>query len=79
MAGGSSQSPDEDEEVDAAGSLMYLYRVCVERYGWSLNDIEETCLETLIDFLLAKEKQDKNSKVIDGKVYRRTQSVPDWL
>ena len=68
-----------EEEIDAAYSLMQVYKSCVDKYGWSLKEIDETDLDTLFEFLVMKDKPDPNVRVIDGKNYLRASKVPDWL
>ncbi len=79
MEGGVSQPSDDNEEIDAAASLMSVYRACVDRYGWSLKDIDETDIETLFEFLVFRNRPDPNIRVIDGRVYRKATRPPSWL
>lgn len=74
-------SPEHEDDVDAEESLITLYHKCVTKFNWSLRDIDETNLETLIDFLFFKEKPDENTMVINGKTYKRAESnkPPSWL
>jgi len=58
---------------------MELYRVCVDNFGWSLKDIDETDLETLIEFISHRNKPDPNKRIINGKVYTRATKPPSWL
>lgn len=59
--------------------MMLLYTRFAKAYGWSLNDIDETDFETLIDFVWFREDDDPNIRVIDGKEYKRAEDVPSWL
>lgn len=72
-------APPENEDADPEATLIHVYRKCVEKYGWSLKDIDETNLETLFDFVLYKEKPDPNIRTINGKTYRRATKPPSWL
>lgn len=44
----------------------------------NLHDLDETNMETLLDYLFFKPKN-PNVKVIDGKTYVRASSPPSWL
>ena len=57
---------------------MKIYTKAVKELGWSLRDIDDTYLDTLMEFLFFKES-DPNIKVIAGKEYHRTTKVPNWL
>lgn len=67
-----------EEEIDAEHSLLSVYRQLIKSFGWSLKDIDETNLETLVDFLFFN-INDPNIKIIDGKEYHRAKSAPSWL
>ena len=71
---------DDDTPVEIDQVINDLYKHLVDRYGWSLRDIDETNLETLFDFLLMK-REDPNTRVIRGKVYKRAErgKPPAWL
>lgn len=58
-----------------------LYRRLVRDFGWTLKDIDETNLETLIDFLLMQGGGDSNTRIIRGKEYKRAEpgKPPAWL
>ena len=71
-----SSSPDE--EVDAEHSLLSIYKQLVNNFSWSLSSIDDTNLETLVDFLFFT-TNDPNIKVIDGKEYHRINKAPSWL
>lgn len=58
---------------------MSIYRKLVENYNWSLNNIDDTNLETLVDFLMFKPEKDPNVRVINGKEYHRAKTCPRWL
>lgn len=58
---------------------MSIYRELVKKFAWTLKDIDETNLETLVDFLFFNSKADPNIRVINGKEYRRTAKAPAWL
>jgi hypothetical protein len=58
---------------------MYIYRSCVEKFGWSIRDIDETDLDTLFEFMVLKNKPDPNTRVIDGEIYTRSAKTPTWL
>lgn len=49
-----------------------------KRFNWSLKEIEETNLETLMDFIWYKDN-DPNTRTINGNTYTRTQGVAQWL
>jgi hypothetical protein len=66
------------EEVDAEHSLMSVYRHLVKTFNWNLKDIDETNLETLVDFLFFT-TNDPNVKIINGKEYHRVKKAPTWL
>jgi hypothetical protein len=57
---------------------MSVYRELVKKMGWSLKDIDDTDLETLVDFLFFT-KTDPNLRVINGKEYHRANKAPSWL
>jgi len=57
---------------------MGIYSVLVKRFNWTLKDIDETNLETLMDFLYYKDN-DPNTRVINGKTYKRKKGVATWL
>lgn len=61
--------------------LNDLYKRLVKEHGWNLNDIDETNIETLFDFLFMEKYQDKNVAVIHGKEYMRAApgKAPEWL
>lgn len=71
-----SSSPEE--EIDAEHSLMSIYRQLVKKFGWNLNDIDNTTLETLVDFLFFT-NNDPNIRIINGKEYHRATKAPLWL
>jgi hypothetical protein len=58
---------------------MSLYKKCSKEWGWMPRDIDETNLETLMDFLFYKESADPNTRVINGKTYQRATKPPSWL
>lgn len=58
---------------------MFLYRELVKVFKWSLKDIDETNLETLVDFIMFKPSKNSNIRVIKGKTYQRAASAPSWL
>jgi hypothetical protein len=53
-----------------------MYAMLVQRLGWSLNQIDETDFETLMDFLFY---HDPDVRAINGRQYRRARGVPTWL
>jgi len=67
---------DDNDDINIEYSILLMYKKCVENWGWSLNDIDDTNFETLMDFLLFK---DPNLRVIDGKKYKRATKPPSWL
>lgn len=69
-------SPDE---VDIEDTFQNLYSKCVDNFGWSLKDIDDTNIETLIDFIFHKSKPDPDIRIIGGKVYKRAIKPPSWL
>jgi hypothetical protein len=75
----SKESPHDDEDVDELQVLNKIYHYCVKKFYWSLRDIDETDLETLMDFIFYREDADPNVRVISGKIYRRVKGVPTWL
>jgi hypothetical protein len=58
---------------------MSIYRQLVKNTGWNLKDIDDTNLETLVDFLFFSTKGDPNIKIINGKEYKRANKAPSWL
>lgn len=59
--------------------MMELYFLCVTKLNWSLRDIDETNLETLMDFIFFN-KSDPDIRIINGKEYRRVKNgAPSWL
>jgi hypothetical protein len=58
---------------------MTIYMRLVKNLGWNLKDIDETNLETLIDYLFYNSKPDPNIRVINGKEYHRATKPPSWL
>ena len=58
---------------------MHIYRSCVDKFGWSIRDIDETDLDTLFEFMVLKNEPDPNMRTIDGKSYVRSGKVPEWL
>lgn len=71
--------PPDNSEIDIEDVLMSVYKSCVKQYGWSLKAIDETNLETLMDFLFFKESADPNTRTINGKEYKRATKAPSWL
>lgn len=61
--------------------MMNIYRTYINKYNWGLNELDETNLETLIDFMLLKTSEDKNTKIINGQTYMRAEKnkPPSWL
>ena len=57
---------------------MGLYRKLVSTYNWSLKEIDDTDIETLMDFIFYKENN-PNVRIINGKEYRRAKETPNWL
>ena len=58
---------------------MHIYRSCVDKFGWSIKDIDDTDLDTLFEFMVLREEPDPNVKIIDGRSYIRSTKVPEWL
>jgi hypothetical protein len=58
---------------------MSLYHTCGQKLSLSPRDIDETNLETLFDYLFFKTKPDTNTRVINGKTYKRATKAPSWL
>lgn len=74
-----TSSPDDsNENIDAEHSLMSVYKKLVENYGWSLNQIDETDIETLVEFIFFN-RNDPDIRVINGKEYHRAKGAPSWL
>jgi hypothetical protein len=59
--------------------LNSLYKELVKSFKWSLKDIDDTNLETLIDFVYNMTQGDPNTRVINGKEYRRAAQTPSWI
>ena len=59
--------------------MLRLYKSLADRYGWSLNDLDNTNFDTLIAFIWYKDKPDPNVRVIGGKTYTRAKGAPSWL
>ncbi|MDE4542258.1 hypothetical protein [Thermoanaerobacterium sp. R66] len=51
----------------------------VKNFGWTLKDIDDTSLETLMDFLFYKPKKNDNIRIRNGKTYIRATKPPSWL
>ena len=68
-----------DEDGDIEDTFAMIYEKCVKNFNWNLNDIDETNLETLMDFLFYKSKPNSNIKIINGKEYKRVTTPPSWL
>ena len=64
------------EEIDIEDTFIGLYKAIVDNKGMSLKDIDDINLETLFDYLFWK---DPNERIINGKVYKRSNNVPNWL
>lgn len=79
MKGSTEMLLPDDDNIDIENTLMSLYKKCAKEWGWIPKDIDETNLETLMDFLFFKESIDQNLKVIEGKVYKRAEKPPLWL
>jgi hypothetical protein len=62
-------------------TLLEIYRLLAKNYGWSPRDIDETYLDTLFDFLLGRTQEDKDTRVINGRIYKRAKKgePPAWL
>ncbi|MFA6717905.1 MAG: hypothetical protein WCS15_02375 [Prevotella sp.] len=58
---------------------MKLYRMCIQKFQWSLRELDETDFDTLIEFLFYEEKSDPNIRTIGGKTYKRATAPPSWL
>jgi hypothetical protein len=79
-----AQAPTSKDTESTANTttehvILSLYGLCVKGYGWSINEIDETDFDTLLDFLYFKEDTDPNVRVIGGQVYKRAEKAPDWL
>lgn len=72
---GDEKDSEPDNDYD---SLMGIYKKLVEAFGWSLNNIDDTDFETLVDFLFFN-TSNPNVKIINGKEYHRVKGVPSWL
>jgi hypothetical protein len=48
----------------------------MDKRNMSIRDIDECNLETLFDYLFWK---DPDERIIRGKVYKRSTTVPNWL
>jgi len=59
--------------------MLNLKRTIVNKFGWSLYEIDETDISNLLAFIQFKPEDDPNVKVINGKEYRRAKDAPDWL
>lgn len=79
ITGAEENSSPDDEDVDIEDSFLSLYKKCCEDYGWTPREIDDTNLETLMDFLFYKSKPDPNTRMIEGKVYHRATKPPSWL
>jgi len=59
--------------------MMGIYSALAKSYGWTLKDMEETDIETLISFIYYKDEE-ANIKYINGKKYKRAApGVVSWL
>lgn len=70
---GGKKPPGKLTELQA---MDQLYSKLVKNLGWPLNQIDDTDFETLMDYLFFK---DPDVRIVNGKEYRRAQSVPAWL
>ena len=55
---------------------MSVIKLFVDNLEWTLKDIDDTNLETLLDFLFYK---DPNVKYINGNRYERSNKPPSWM
>lgn len=78
-AGGAVTVSSDDEKIDIVQVFASLYKKCAKSWGWSPNMIDETYLDTLMEFMFYKESDDPNTRVIKGKVYKRSEKAPSWL
>ena len=65
--------------MSASDVINDLYYRCVKNLNWSLYDIENTELESMLSFVFYREPKNKNEFVYKGKVYKRTEGAPSWL
>lgn len=56
---------------------MSAFKECARAYGWSLKDIEETNLESLLEFWNTKVAE--TEKVINGTTYKLAAKPPAFL
>jgi hypothetical protein len=54
-----------------------MYKSLAKAYGWSLYDMEQTNLETLVEYL--NTELPETEKVIGGKTYRLATQAPAFL
>lgn len=63
--------------------MLQFKHTIVKAFGWSLHDIDETDIESLLAFFLHKEAEfkDPDSRCIDGQMSKRFkgQGAPSWL
>jgi hypothetical protein len=56
-------------------------KICVD-YGWSLYDVDETDLGSLLAFIgvasSSSNSRIANTTIINGKTYKRTDALPAW-
>lgn len=73
---------DEDSSPGQfKNSLTSLKHTIFRELHWSLNDIDQCDFFNLLSFIQYSPKQDRNTRVIDGKVYHRVNAnkPPSWL
>lgn len=56
---------------------MSAFKECAKAYGWSLKDIEETNLESLLEFWQTKTTETEIT--INGKKYKLAAKPPAFL
>ena len=75
-------TPGELKDDSPAGykvTILNLKRTISKKLGWSLFDIDETDICNLLAFIQFNQKDDPNTRVINGKEYRRANGAPSWL
>jgi hypothetical protein len=74
--------PEEHQKDDSSTyreTLTNLKHSIVEKYNWTLFDIDETDISNLLTFISHKSKPNQNTRIINGKTYKRATKPPSWL
>jgi hypothetical protein len=75
----SGELTDDSSPDDFKNSLTSLKKTINEELKWSLFEIDQCDFFNLLTFIQFKPEQDKNTRVINGQIYRRANKPPSWL